>query len=342
LRALTPQEFPQLGSLSTFLTPKKLGLIEKYPLRVQPAPMPTSIVWENMNKNSLATLMRHVLTSFVIFVILLASCYATYQAIYHRNNLVRQYPNADCAGFTYWVDYAEPFADKNMMTKYDVVQDELWEYYGNAEGKTGLLPCFCKGVWRQQGMAAMKDYTFFNPQTSTYEYWCQTWVDNYQDVRNWTFLVSITVLAVNVLLRAIVRRLVAFERHESTTSAARSVFMKLFISQLINTGFLVAVINVDWTNLTAPYSYADPNGIWSFFDYDFWRKFVGYPDFTSDWYSNVGVTLMCLFLFNLATPHILPIYEIITNALRSLRDRRWTLNYTITSATTQKVRGRTA
>lgn len=85
-----------------------------------------------------------------------------------------------------------------------------------------------------------------------------------------------------------------FERHETHTNFQRSVSIKVFLAQFVNTGLIVLIVNVK-----VPFHM--PAGI---------GLFTGqFSSFNARWNAVVGTTIMITMLLNIATPHFPMIFD---------------------------------
>jgi hypothetical protein len=203
--------------------------------------------------------------------------------------------------------------------KQQVIYDTAWEEFGRSTGSTGLLECYCRDLFLTAGFSALdqEEFVVDTGTKTTTHYWCSDWLSSYIITNTWRYGSVIFVLLLNLVLRFVFKRLVAFEGPKYSTSglvrkyrcgspASRcltpprfisfcyqqfSRMLKLFIVQVLNTAFVVLVVNaqldVKWEAL----------------------RRGNYRDFTEDWFLDVGVALTITMLLNIAVPHFAAIGE---------------------------------
>ena len=106
------------------------------------------------------------------------------------------------------------------------------------------------------------------------------------------FFAALVVVLVNMGLEVVITYLVRFERHHSEDTMNRSVFLRLFVMKYINTSGIFLILN-NHAILKNVLGIASSNSF----------------DFSSTWYSSVGVTLILVQLVNVATGHIFKAYQ---------------------------------
>ena len=331
------RDYPQAGWLSPYLTPKHLKFLQKYPIRVKQAPNPNTLIWERMNQSKFLFSMRKRFSGIVLLLVICVSFAISYRNKIEKDKILRIYPKTDCNQYQIYPDEEGVYKYKNMLTLGDVVIDQMGSYYGEEYGNTGLLGCFCKELYARSGYEAMRAFTFPNPETGTDELWCEEW-DNVNInliVAQWWQVGCI--LIVSLLFRYLVRWLVLFEGYESTSSMNKVVTLRLFYTTLFNNAFLIPLIHFDWSIILEPYVlyfYHVAPLQWT--DMDFFKSFVGYNDFTVEWFADCGLLMQFILIGTIFIPHIKPITEILVNKFRQFLDRGCTMNFHITTCTSQE------
>ncbi|CAE7894643.1 unnamed protein product, partial [Symbiodinium sp. KB8] len=266
-------------------------------LRVTPAPEPTDIVWENMAVSRCSFFMRSCFTAIVALTLVLATAvvilYAEAEKLALRN---RFETGVDCAVID------------NPLNKTAVLHDVEWQYYGHSSGGVGRLECFCREKMWTEGILAVQNTQFFSVARQQNELWCEAWLTAFSSVQLITLAVSAAVVVANVMLRIVMRFLVSLEGHKSHTSLQHSLMWKLFLSMLLNTAFIVLLVNMKLSDL----------GDVQFFS-------VGqYSDFTVSWYSTVGLSLLLTLGLQVIAPHIYPLTRVFWVGCLRCCDRRCT------------------
>jgi len=107
-------------------------------------------------------------------------------------------------------------------------------------------------------------------------------------------------------------RLEGYQSRPEEMSAATT---NMTIMAFINTGLLVQIVYFDWT----------PRGI------DLPLLLAEYDEFTTEWYSQVGSTIMVTMILMIFTPHFGNIGFVVWNCCKRCVDRKCTFNERKTS-----------
>jgi len=205
-------------------------------------------------------------------------------------------------------------------------------------GDYGLLTCFCGGLNTQYGLSTMLRYEFYNPNTGGKDQLCRGWFKSKVEVQTLLIVSALSVVAINYFLAWFLRLLAQFERYDSKAKQKRSLTLKLFLSQLVNTAFLVLAINANLDYFYGSGNDIDPQEQRLFSP--LLKAFKGdFDDFSEGWYRTVGTAIITTMLINLAIPHVSVLVAFCWQANNKCADRNCSYNKAITNKTTQKVRG---
>jgi len=131
----------------------------------------------------------------------------------------------------------------------------------------GLLECYCRNI---------STLNFFVGGI------CQSWVNQRLITNALPFVVVAAVIITNYGLQYVFKLLSTFERHQSISSESTSRVIKIFVAQLLNTGVIILFVNARFTR----------NKVVNFLS-------GHYDDFVSNWYLNVGATLLTTMIINI-------------------------------------------
>lgn len=104
----------------------------------------------------------------------------------------------------------------------------------------------------------------------------------------WNQAVTIGIVAINFILRLFIIKLIIYIGKDTETEQTRLITNGVFIVQFFNTALLLLMVNARFT---------DQNSTFSFFSRD-----QGMPDFNSQWFNEIGTTLVGAMLFNVYWP----------------------------------------
>ena len=132
----------------------------------------------------------------------------------------------------------------------------------------------------------MLEYKFEDPKDNAEERWCSRITYGFLKVTLLRIVVAIVVVGVNVSAKSILRGLKDFEKRSSHSAISTSMTFKLFLVQVVNAGLLILLMKGYVRDFNTGSSVSFLNG--------------KYSDFTIDWYSDVGKSLigtMILYMF---------------------------------------------
>ncbi len=138
----------------------------------------------------------------------------------------------------------------------------------------------------------------------------------------------VAVIAINVILKKLLKRFVDWEKHSSRTDEERSLLIKLFLAQLFNTAILILIVNWNLNSFTAS----------GYFDLNLseFPIFTGsYSNFSSDWYLGVGITLIVTMILFIIQINAGPIVQYCTSGLAIWYDRYFGCKKSLTRKKTQ-------
>ena len=223
----------------------------RMPIRVVPAPDPSSIKWKNLGANAWNRGARRCCTTlFALFAIALSFGLLVW-ASYRQQQVRETGGEAVCP-------------EDRRVTLQDV------------QGNDELLHCYCSGL-------GARDLV----QDSN----CRGWVRERSLATAVQAISSASVVAVNLALATIMKRLTQFEKHHSMDSQSMSLSIRLFFSQFINTALVTVFVNADWTLIGVPVAPISQQ----------------YDDFSSAWYATVGAGIVLTMLLNIISPHAFPL-----------------------------------
>ena len=118
----------------------------------------------------------------------------------------------------------------------------------------------------------------------------------------------LVISMINVMLKVALRIISVYERRHDKTDLVISNTFKMFIVQFFNTAVIILIVNakVDFV----PSWFPILNG--------------EYDDFTTEWYKQIGVSIILTMLIGIFSPHLANSLYWIRGACKRWRDRKWT------------------
>ena len=139
------------------------------------------------------------------------------------------------------------------------------------------------------------------------------------------------VVATNVVLKMVLKKLINFEGPKDKTALITSLTIKLFLASLVNTAFLTLLINGN-INLFLGDN-VDQDTVDNINEYGVLGG--GYDDFGEEWYLNIGVPIIVTMIINMLSPHITAFVEWAIKRYTQWRDRGCSSNLAYTRKVTQ-------
>ena len=173
---------------------------------------------------------------------------------------------------------------------YDISSDDQRSL---VRGDVGLTHCYCD------------DIPFYRRRNDTM---CTAYFD--RAIRNLLigYAAVFVVVGLNASLGGILTRFANFEKHHTEELRMKSAFDRLFILKYINTSLVFLLSNND-TVLTSIKNVTGFDG-------------VSTAEFSRDWYTNIGITLLLVQMGNIFGGHIVKFIQLFTMKYRLWRANR--------------------
>ena len=300
------------------------GNEKRYKLTVTAATAPTDVVWENMEEKCGALCCRRTLTMIASLILIIGAAVLARQYIQFKSILFPStlptykecHSSANSNATTAWLNECTMYAnDDNAATNVTT---------------TMCTQCYCMeltvdaliGSDLISGVSSVLD----KPE-------CVDFAFIYGSGQAIAIIAAFVVVAVNMILRVLLRCMSNFERYKSLTRQQAQLAFKLFVVQTLNTAIIVVLVNAkvitenmmdDVTsdlNSTSPGSPGSPgspadNGnqntgtpgwLLPFHTLGFLNGAL--PDITPAWYATVGTPILFTVLINIAGPHAVPLLK---------------------------------
>jgi hypothetical protein len=317
----------------TCLADRRLLLDGQFRLRVNAAPEPSSILWENLeHARSRITMLRRFGTALVMVVLLalavagVASVAAVQQHANRKLDSMRNVlKNGTCSRLgVQWdapawasANSSEGCLSRNSDAPLWQINQNDWQQrefqqrvpcsrynstLGCGHGRLELcLACFCSSL--------DDNFISFNRVTSgSHEAvvqqisFCWDYFEHRFAVLMLTALASLVITTISVLLSAAIRFMASFERHSNLSQAFSSVAIKTSAALLVNMGLITLLIHARIPSGSNPWktdAESEPPQILPLIGSKSGLILAGeHQDFTSMWYATVGRTLIITMLLN--------------------------------------------
>lgn len=288
-------------------------------ISVRPSCQPDDIVWENIEHQTWTRYIRLFISFAITIAILLISFALIYVGKYEKQLLADEY-STDCSNYVViteknsnWTGYGD------YLTPEETVELTYYEELGLDSGDTGAIQCFCYGAISDLGFSASLDYMFNTSAVSGLEAqtaMCEDWFYDLLYIQTLTIGSIMLVLAVNIILKSICKVLVDFEKHYNRSGKVTSLTWKLFLAQFVNIAMIALLVNgnLDLFGVSVQsVGYGEES----------WSIFSGsYDDFGTDWYLDIGVTLMLTMIINAFSPHASTIGMMFFQGVKICKDRK--------------------
>jgi hypothetical protein len=226
-------------------------------LRVTRAPEPSLIIWENLEHGSWDRFLRKCVTLAAALLLIAVSLVATMSDRLVALKFSNFAGQVTCpVGFHKWTTLEQ--------TTY------IDQYKDDKEMYPGLLDCFCQQLdgYEQSRDPHCKEY-FYSLLRSEFL----------------TFASSVVVLVISTLIEYALRYFIEFEKHHSEDIKQRSIFLRLFLLQYLNSS-LIFLVNIE--NQT----------VLSWFGIGNKDVYNQYHQFSTVWYRIIGVSIILVQLGN--------------------------------------------
>jgi hypothetical protein len=249
-------------------------------VRIESAPPPSTVLWENFDFSDGARRLRRAVTLAGALAVIAVSVALAYAASMGRQVLNGEIEGALCvlpANVTSLAELAALAADAARA--------------GDAAGAERLrvlhLNCLCGLSTFSQALEAV-----FDASSACYPFWAGK-----APLFGASFLVTVSVSVGNLAIRVVLTRFSEFEKHRSLVAMEKSLMQRVFWTLVLNTGFVVFVVNYDvrWLLALGTSSALVAHG---------------YRDIVADWYSDVGVQILLVMALNALAPHAFVVAEL--------------------------------
>ncbi len=242
-------------------------------VRVEPAPPPSTVLWENFDFLDGARWLRRAVTLVGALAVVAVSAVLTYMATLGRQVLKGEIAATSC----------ELPGNVTSLAGLEALAADAARA-GDAAGaeqyRALLLGCLCGLSTFSQAFNAL-----FDPSSACFSYWADK-----APLVGVSLLITVFVAVSNLAIRVVLTRFSEWERHRSVVSMEKSLMQRVFWTLMLNTGIIIFIVNYDVRWLFA-----------------LGRSPVlvvqGYRDFVADWYSDVGVQILLIMMLNTLAPH---------------------------------------
>eukprot|EP01036_Dinobryon_divergens_P028342 gene28342-37274_t len=201
-----------LNILSWIFNRDKLS-IRGYKLKVEDAPEPSTIIWENLSYNWYSRILRRCLTVVMSLLLILVSLVTIF-----------------CSKYFSETTSGSSSGSKELCSDIFTTATEQ-QKRTFAQQNPDQLHCYCDpmGTIQQSGNSM-----------------CQTYLQDNIKAQVFQYFAAFVVIAVNLMLENGLKYFVTFEKHHTEDTKGESVFMRLFVLKYINTAAVFFINNNDY------------------------------------------------------------------------------------------------
>lgn len=259
-------------------------------LILKEATEPTNIIWENRHHTSADYAKRTLQVIAIVACLLAVSFMAIYFCKTYAIDNARVYPQIDMKKI-----FTETF-NSNKVTLQTYARQEYEDFVAHDTPLAGYYQTYCNANYGDSSdpicdrLASDKFKTLGANQA-----------------------VTIGIVAINFILRMFIIKLIIYIGKDTESEQTRLITNGVFIVQFFNTALLLLMVNA---NLAEQGSF-----------FDIFSRTVGMPDFNTQWFNDIGTTLVGAMLFNVYWP----VFEFfVFFGIRSLKralDRGFSCNF---------------
>lgn len=202
-----------------------------FTIRMIEAAEPENLIWENLGLDFSERVVRVLVSWFLTCVFLTAGFALIFYAQQEQEKLADSYPTLDCTPYQVnpfynssaytWSNGTKVYSTvgSNVLTPQTIVEDLRPSYYNLTEQNTGLLGCFCYALLDKSATGCKEpehsgecNLNFkFEDENGVDHTYCQKWVNQLRTVYLWSYGAVAGIVAINVMLKEILRKLVNLE-----------------------------------------------------------------------------------------------------------------------------------
>lgn len=237
-----------------YMSPEKR--FKGHRIRVTRAPPPSTIIWENLKYSRCDRFTRRVGTWAISIMLLLISAIASFSS--RALEQQAQIAGGDLAcpgGFNTWS------------------REDQKAY---AESNPGTEHCYCSNL---------------NPYDQSQDSLCQEYYRHQVNADMMAYFGAFVVVFINGLIDIVLKRCAEYEKHHSLDQLEMSVFVRLFLLKIINSGILFLLTNIGFIIRTV-----------------YGLQFQDSSDFDPSWFSSIGINIMLVQIGDIIMPHFWKFY----------------------------------
>jgi hypothetical protein len=238
-----------------YMSPEKR--FRSHRIRVTRAPPPSTIIWENLRYTQLERAGRRIGTWGISIMLLFLSAIASFSARALEQQAQDAGGSVACpVGFNTWS------------------REEQKQY---AESNPGSEHCYCSNL---------------NPYQQSSDPLCQDYYGYQVRADVMAYIGAFIVVFINGLIDVVLKRCAEYEKHHSLDALEMSIFVRLFMLKIINSGILFLLTNIGYIIRTV-----------------YGVEFKDSSDFDPNWFSSIGVNIMLVQLGDIFMPHLWKFYD---------------------------------
>lgn len=225
---------------------------------------PSLILWENLGVSRKERCFRISIVALISILLMILTFIIIVFARDFQSSLSQEYKTSSCPS--------------DPVSQYDALADQLKD----KSERTGLMHCYCLDQYKEHNFD-VKDIVFSNGKK-----YCSDWLYSYSVNNTLIWCMVLVMSMINVMLKVALRILSEYERRHDKTDLVISNTFKMFFVQFCNTALIILIVNakLDFMPSWSPIFNGD------------------YDDFTTEWYRQIGVSIILTMLIGVVSPHL--------------------------------------
>lgn len=245
-------------------------------LSIEEASEPTDIIWENRHYTAFDRFIRTSIVVIIVTVLLSGSFVIIFQCSLASTKPLLKYPSINCQDV---IESQGRFFGEHAFAEWDRNFDEDGSELEHVV-YMGVLKCFCDIEMKKPGFSKSDTYEGKRFNETESDDWpiCYTYISDTFYAKILGYSMSVIIVSINYILRTIMIGLIKWIGEDTHSKQFKSITNGVFITQFLNTGILLLIVQANLEEYEVPLSEEVFNG--------------PFKDFLPLWYVGVGYKIV--------------------------------------------------